>query len=80
MDLFLAEQMSEANTPDGRAALAARLRGSRFLGEAKGRSNPDCLFLFPHLSLAYRLENWNRLRAPFRPYFFRSFLRGSRVR
>src|SRR5690554_6743920 len=28
----------------------------------------------------YRLENWKRLRAPLRPYFLRSFLRGSRVR
>jgi len=27
----------------------------------------------------YRFENWNRFRAPFCPYFFRSFARGSRV-
>ena len=27
----------------------------------------------------YLLENWNLLRAPFCPYFLRSFLRGSRV-
>src|SRR5215467_4550589 len=26
-----------------------------------------------------RLENWNRFRAPFCPYFFRSLARGSRV-
>ena len=45
MDLFLAEQMSEANTPDGRAALATRLRGSRFLGAAKGRNTPTVYFL-----------------------------------
>jgi len=28
----------------------------------------------------YRFENWNRLRAPFCPYFFLSLARGSRVR
>src|SRR5208337_1828548 len=28
----------------------------------------------------YRFENWNRLRAPFCPYFLRSLARGSRVR
>jgi hypothetical protein len=27
----------------------------------------------------YRFENWKRLRAPGCPYFFRSFMRGSRV-
>src|SRR5207248_3345216 len=27
----------------------------------------------------YRFENWNRLRAPFCPYFLRSLIRGSRV-
>src|SRR6266849_5926783 len=27
----------------------------------------------------YRFENWNRLRAPFWPYFLRSLIRGSRV-
>src|SRR5438105_7096224 len=27
----------------------------------------------------YRFENWKRLRAPFCPYFFRSFVRESRV-
>ena len=27
----------------------------------------------------YRFENWKRLRAPGCPYFFRSFIRGSRV-
>ena len=27
----------------------------------------------------YRLLNWNRLRAPARPYFFRSLIRASRV-
>jgi hypothetical protein len=26
-----------------------------------------------------RFENWKRLRAPGCPYFFRSFIRGSRV-
>jgi hypothetical protein len=30
--------------------------------------------------LSYRFENWNERRAPFRPYFFRSFIRLSRVR
>jgi hypothetical protein len=30
-------------------------------------------------SLPYRLENWNRLRAPGCPDFLRSFIRGSRV-
>jgi len=29
---------------------------------------------------SYRLENWKLLRAPFRPYFLRSFMRPSRVR
>src|SRR5664279_1866617 len=28
----------------------------------------------------YRFENWKRLRAPFWPYFLRSFMRASRVR
>src|SRR5206468_2742561 len=31
-------------------------------------------------STAYRLENWNRRRAPRWPYFLRSFMRLSRVR
>ena len=28
----------------------------------------------------YRLVNWKRLRAPFCPYFLRSFMRESRVK
>src|ERR1044072_4767911 len=30
-------------------------------------------------AMAYRFENWKRLRAPFCPYFLRSLIRGSRV-
>src|SRR6266436_2215025 len=33
----------------------------------------------PALQIDYRLENWNRLRAPGCPDFFRSFILGSRV-
>ncbi len=33
-----------------------------------------------HLKINQRLENWGARRAAFRPYFLRSFIRGSRVR
>ena len=33
-----------------------------------------------HTEINQRLENWGARRAAFRPYFLRSFIRGSRVR
>ena len=37
------------------------------------------MFIFIYRFI-YRLLNWKRLRAPARPYFFRSFILGSRER
>jgi len=48
--------------------------------KSKARSpKPDLGLWTWDLGLVYRFENWKRLRAPFWPYFLRSFARGSRV-
>ncbi len=50
-------------------------RSMRMMPKMKGASHMRCSFLRDYL-----FENWGARRAAFRPYFLRSFMRGSRVR
>src|SRR5690606_22803455 len=57
----------------------------QFLHRDSGQAPSTCAFAgraaaAPACGRPYRLLNWKRLRAPAMPYFFRSFLRASRVR